>query len=254
MIQRKEITDALITALIDIDFVQAVWEGGAAAFDRVDEWSDIDVAVIVKDGMEKETFQIAEDALNKVSPVELMYEFSQTPWEGHQQIFYRLKNTSKFLLVDFSIFKESAPDKLLEPEIHNRSKVHFDKTGVTKSYKLVPEIHNKKIRKQIETLRVTTEIFGVFIDKELNRGNFIEAIANYYGYSIRPLVILLRIKYSPEHYNFSIRYIHYELPGEIVERLQNLYFVGSPDDLVKKNEECRNWYFELLKSITEIYK
>jgi hypothetical protein len=63
--------------------------------------------------------------------------------------------------------------------------------------------------------------------KELKRGNYIEAISFYYATSIRPLVELLRIRYMnlPARHKFYTRYIHYDLPGEVVEKLGRLFYV-----------------------------
>jgi len=41
-VTRSSILSALRAALEPLPFVHAMWEGGAAAFGRVDEWSDGD--------------------------------------------------------------------------------------------------------------------------------------------------------------------------------------------------------------------
>ncbi|MBF8284247.1 MAG: Nucleotidyltransferase protein, partial [Anaerolineales bacterium] len=41
-ITRSSILTALRAALEPLPYVHAIWEGGAAAFGRVDEWSDCD--------------------------------------------------------------------------------------------------------------------------------------------------------------------------------------------------------------------
>ena len=46
---RSAILTTLRQALEPLPYVHAMWEGGAAAFGRVDEWSDIDLQVDADD-------------------------------------------------------------------------------------------------------------------------------------------------------------------------------------------------------------
>lgn len=241
MITREQIIPPIIERLNSLQGMQAVWEGGAIAFDRVDDWSDIDLAVVVEDSKMQEAFTAVEEAIESVTPIETVYEIKQPGWEGHEQKFYKLKGASKFLLIDLSVIKESAPDKLLEPEIHGKAKVHFDKTGVTKQYSLDNDAHSKRIKNSIARLKLVHEVFGMMPEKEINRGNHIEAVVLYYNYILRSLLEALKIKHTPERFNFFVRYVHYELPPDIVNRLQNLYYVCSPEDLKMKYKEATKW-------------
>ena len=55
-------------------------------------------------------------------------------------------------------------------------------------------------------------MFNVFVQKEINRGNYLEALVLYYNLTLGSVVDLLRIKHSPFHYDFKTRYVQYELP------------------------------------------
>ncbi|WP_017316523.1 nucleotidyltransferase domain-containing protein [Mastigocladopsis repens] len=46
---REKVLQTIITALQPQDFVLAFWQGGSAAHGYTDEWSDIDIEVIVED-------------------------------------------------------------------------------------------------------------------------------------------------------------------------------------------------------------
>ena len=48
-VTREVIVETLACSLEPLNFVYAFWEGGAAAFNRVDEWSDIDLFIVVDD-------------------------------------------------------------------------------------------------------------------------------------------------------------------------------------------------------------
>jgi hypothetical protein len=60
-----------------------MWEGGAAAFKRVDQWSDIDLQVDVADDRVADTFAVIEKTLTKLSPIGLKYALPSPTWHGH---------------------------------------------------------------------------------------------------------------------------------------------------------------------------
>ena len=67
---RDKIIETLTTTLQPLDFVLAFWQGGSAASGYTDEWSDIDIHVIVRDECVEETFAIVEKALKIISVIQ----------------------------------------------------------------------------------------------------------------------------------------------------------------------------------------
>jgi hypothetical protein len=59
-------------------------------------------------------------------------------------------------------------------------------------------------------------------------------------------VELLRIEYYPYHYQFKMRYIHRELPPDVAEHLQQLFFVRDEADLKRKYKIATGWVEEIL--------
>ena len=51
---------ALVDELSPIDYVQAFGEGGALAYGKNDEYSDIDAYLLVDDGKVKDTFEAVD--------------------------------------------------------------------------------------------------------------------------------------------------------------------------------------------------
>ena len=90
-ISRDEVTAAIARALEPLDYVYAMWEGGAVAFDRLDEWSDIDICVSADDDRIAEPFEIVEQALESISPIDLKYEHTGPKLGEYVQAFYRLE-------------------------------------------------------------------------------------------------------------------------------------------------------------------
>ncbi len=243
-IMRSDIVKVLVNALQPVDYVCAAWQAGADAFNRVDEWSDIDFYVVVEDDRVENVFEVIEKSIETLSEIELKYRLPEPTWHGHSQEFIRLKDTSPFLFLDIAIMKRTSNDKFLQYKIHNEPLVHFDKIGVAKDDPFDPDIFVKRIQSRIETIKTNFRFFQVLTLKELNRGNTLTALSFYMAYTFRPLVEVLRIKYCPERYNFYTSYLHYDLPADVVKQLEKLYFVSSPEVLRKYREKVENWFWK----------
>ncbi len=248
-VTRQAIIEPFIDALKPLDYVHAMWEAGAAAFNRIDEWSDIDLFVVVDDGCVERVVSEIEKTVCSISGCDLTFRLPEPTWHGHSQIFYRLKKASPFLLLDIAIMKKSSKDKFLQYKIHGAPIVHFDKSGIIKDDSVDAELFLERLKKRLETLRTTFPLFLVFTLKELNRGNDMTALSFYMSYAMRPLIELLRMKYNPYHYNFHTYYIDYELPPDIVKRLRTLFFITKPQEIRSFLPEVEKWFMEEIESI-----
>jgi hypothetical protein len=229
-----------------LDAVQAMWQGGAAAFNRVDEWSDIDLQLDVDDEMVEQTFKVVESALESIAPIQFRFRLPEPTWHGHSQCFYRLQGASEFLMIDLVVIRHSNQNKFLQPEIHGTPVVGFDKNNVVQWEPLDLSALDERLQKRLAMLQVNLELFHSTVLKELNRGNTIEALAFYQGIILRQLVEVLRIRYEPARSQFHARYIHYDLPKNIIARLEPLFFICSADDLRAKFSETEQWLREEL--------
>jgi predicted nucleotidyltransferase len=249
MLKHDEIVHALADTLEPLDFVHSFWEGGAAATGRLDEWSDIDLYVVADENRMNDTFEAVEKALEKLSPIAQKFEAQQLPWPGVQQAFYRLAKASKYLLIDLAVLKPDAPETFLAPEIHGEAVFYFNKDNRVKTLRLDREAHVKKIRARLERLKARFSMFNVFVQKEINRGNTIEALDLYHAFTFGSLVEALRIKHTPFHYDFRTRYVHHELPKNLVEKLEQLTFVRDAKELQAKYDEATRLFHETVQSI-----
>lgn len=249
MITRDDIIKVLIDTLEPLNYVYAMWEGGAAAFGRIDEWSDLDLQVETQDEQVDAVLELAEQALLSLSPIDLKYELPRPTWHGHAQTFYRLRDASPFLIIDFVVIQHSNPNKFLETEIHGRQRVHFDKANVVKAPPVDRNEWLKTLQNRLDTLRVTFDLFQILTLKELHRRNYMEAVAFYHRFTLQPLIEALRIKYTPFHYNFNTRYLYYELPPKIVHQLEPLFFIASGDDLQFKQAQVEELFYQTLNQI-----
>ena len=250
-VSRQSIIQGLTAELQPLLFVHGFYEGGAAAFNRVDEWSDLDFYLVVDDAAVSETFSAVEKVLGGLARIRLKHEvFWPTPSGIHQR-FYRLEGTNEFLLVDLAVLTVSAPDKFLVREIHGDAVVFFDKDGTVRPPPLDAEAFARGLLERRGRLRERMELFGPFVQKEIYRGNWLEALEFYRGLVLQSLVEALRMRYGPRHYDFRMRYVYRELPQDVVRRLERLAFVKDPDDLAKKYTEAVAWFHEAIQEIDE---
>ena len=250
-VERRVIWRSLTDALRPVDHVHALWEAGAAAFGRVDPWSDIDAYVVVDDDRVPDVFRVIEAALGGVSPIAQKYEVTHPPETGLFQAFYRLRDASPFLIVDLAVFTRSARDKYLEPELHGKAVFAFNKEqGVEMPHvdteRFVGALLERKAR-----LRARFDMFHLFVEKEVHRGNWIEAMDAYRAIVLDSLLEVLRMKHNPVHYSFRSRYVHYELPPEVVSRFQRLCFVYDENDLQEKYREGVEWFQRAVDEVEE---
>ncbi len=249
-IQRTDILAALKNSLEPFDFVYAMWEGGAASFNRVDQWSDLDIQIDAEDSHAAETMAIVEQILSQLCPIKRKFELPQPTWHGHLQTFFQLEQASPFEFIDLVVIQHSNSNKFLEKEIHGQALVHFDKCKVVHADPVDPEEMVQKILQRLETMKITFEMFQVLTWKEIYRGNAIEAISYYQSMTIRPLVEALRMLYAPWHYNFHTRYVYYEFPKEVVRRLEPFFYPTDLQALKNCLSEANQWFQEITQQIT----
>jgi hypothetical protein len=248
---RESIVQALKDELEPLSYVHAFWEAGAAAFDRVDEWSDIDLYIVVDDAAVAETFQVVETTLEHLSPIRLKHEATWPPASGIFQKFYRLEDTSEYLLIDLAVMTQSAPDKFLVREIHGDAVFFFNKGESVRVPAFEADAFARGLFARRQRLRERMDLFGPLVQKEILRKNNLEALEFYRVLVLPALVEVLRMQYGPRHYDFRMRYVYRELPREVVRRLETLSFVKDPEDLAAKYRKARAWFDEAIEHVDE---
>ena len=237
---REELLSEILKELKSYPQVNLIAEGGAKAFNRYDELSDIDLMVDAEDGTIEETVKMFENFMNEIAGISLVYIVTEK--KDNQHKFYKLKGTDKFSIVDLFIVERSNPAKELEKHIHGNFVVHYDRYGYMNEQKFDKELFQEKIN--AFDLK-SKNVFGFFqyqIEKEIIRGRYIDALAYYFDLTLKPLIRSLRIKYNPVHYNFEFRYLYDEFPVNIVKEIEALLSIRDIDDLKKKHKMAIDIY------------
>ena len=243
---RTTIIDALAKALEPLEPVIAFWEGGAVSWRRIDEWSDLDLYVVAADASIDGTVRAIDDTLASLSPIRIRYPEPHHPDAGIVKVFYRLEDAGPFLLVDVAVLSESAKEKYLEPRVHGPTDFIFNKGGAVQIPTLDQDAFARRLRERFGRLRVRMDLFEPFLEKERNRGHPLEVLELYQTLILGSLVEVLRMRHGPFHYDFRTRYVYYELPTEVVRRLEDLAFVRDATDLEAKAKDARAWLDELV--------
>jgi len=249
LLKREAVLETLTDTLADKDYALAMYEGGAAGFDRVDEWSDVDVQVVVRDGSVEQAFVDLEAALARLSETDYKYRLPEPTWHGHSQAFYRLKDASPFLMLDIVFIQESCEAvRLMQVRTHGQPIILFDKVGMIGEEPLDEPAMIEKMKAAVEANMMRFDLYWVLTEKEILRKNEIEAFHFYYNFAVMPLQEMLRIIYSPVRH-FYRRYPQYDLPPEIAKRLASFYYISDLDALKVKFDEARAWFAELVDQL-----
>ena len=252
---REHIRDLVQRALEPLPFVHALWEGGAACFDRADAWSDVDLQACVDDDKVAETFAAVEAAARKAVGIEATFVMPEPAWHGHAQRYYRFQGQPPWLLLDFCVQKRSGANRFLETEIHGKRLFVFDRIELEQSQgPLDRDARDQKLSARVASLRARVGMFAHMVEKECRRQHPIDASAFYQSMILQPLVELLRIRHDPWRHDFGLRYLHHALPAPVARRVEELCYVRNFADLQAKSRAALRWFDELAHDLTRPVK
>jgi hypothetical protein len=243
---RDRITDTLCNALQPLPHVLAGWESGSVAFDLVDEYSDIDLNFLLDDAISGDSlYMVVESALETVSPVAASH--SEPPGR-----YFKLMDAGDFLLVDVCFFQTGDFSEYLDVERHGKIRPLFDKGQWLRIDTPAAVSQAASRAKRREDLEVWFSVSQSFVRKAIIRGQEIEALAAFWGYTLKPLVELLRMRYCPARWDFGMRYLQRDLPGPVYDELRDIVFVGEPADLAEHLAKAAAWGERLLQDLEPV--
>lgn len=221
--------------------VRAAWEGGSAAFEAEDEWSDVDAVAVVDDDAVEAVFGRVERALAALSPIALRLVMPEPP--GYAQRFYRLRDTDEFAVVDLVLIRRSDPLLFREVELHGRGRTWIDHDGLLQDERhLDPDLDREQALARVGPLCDGFAMFQHLVRKELARGRATDALAFYQAWTLRPLAEALRLLHAPATRVFGLRYLARDLPADAVRRFEWLAFVGDLAQLAQRHAEACTWF------------
>ncbi len=133
MISVDQVIKQIHDTLINFTSVKAAWLSGSAAFNRQDEYSDIDIGVLAAEDNFKDIFAAIEASLNKLSFIEKRHVVTKRI-KGCEQRFYQLENTSPFHIVDMVLIQKDAVGPFLEKNRYGIPVILFNKDNSIKPH------------------------------------------------------------------------------------------------------------------------
>lgn len=246
---RTTVVGALHGALAQQTWAAAAWLAGADAYGRVDRWSDIDLFVEVEDGHFDDAFLVVEKALEELAGIEQRWEVPQPTWHGGRERIYRLVTASPYLLVDAAVVPASDGRTAIGGDRHGEPRFLFDNAGGPQSTQLDESSIGVMIDAHLRDLRVRVPMLRVMVDKELLRGDALGAVEMFRRFMHGPLIELVRMRYTPERWDFGLRFARRDLPADVADRLERMLYVADVDDLRESWLEARRWMMDLLDEL-----
>ena len=246
---RSELRAALRDELVKCDNVLAMWEAGSHAFARADEYSDLDIGLLVREGTLDEAWAAIDRGLERVGGFDLRWQLPGHIFKGMTQRVYHPRRGGRWLALDVGIFQESAEDLYLDEPRHGRAEVLFDRTRRVKPPPWDPGKHRQNMREALQQDVMRWRSHATFFRKELARGRSIDAFGFYVGLALRPLLSVLGMLHRPDRFDYGFRYVKEDMPADVVARLERLCYIPSPAALEERFAEADQLFNETVAEL-----
>ena len=227
-------------------YVYACWLGWSDANNESDEYSDIDLFFCVDDSVINNIFDEIKIFLLKIWELDFKSDIHH---ELNQQIkFFHIKWTPESLIIDIWIIVKSKWIVFEKWHPYFKPKIIFDKENIVKFIdfdkgKLTIDI-KKFIKTQKDLVWQSSRIRNY-----INRWNYIEATNYYIKFMYLPLIWILRVKYTPNLYNWWRIHISRHFSNKIITRLEDLMKFNNIDEINNNLDISRKWFLEILNDI-----
>jgi hypothetical protein len=118
-------------------------------------------------------------------------------------------------------------DRFSEVERHGTALVLFDRAGILTPAPLDRAELQARIGSRLAILRQRFPLFQTLVTRAVRRGFVAEAAVAYQDHTYRPLIELLRIRHSPQRFDFGARYLDRDLPAALRAEVEALALPGS---------------------------
>lgn len=238
-VERTMLVDT-IQALVDqTPWISAAWLGGSDATDRTDEFSDIDLFVIVPDDKVEELFTKVEEMLKLLGGFDHRWRLPEPIWHGYSQAVYKPTSAPGCLCLDIVVMTRSSKNSFIQTERHGEGVVLIDRENLLDDRMLDREDLARRRQEMIDQHAASEPVIMEVIHKAIVRGHDIEAGIRYHSYVLRTLIDLMRCEHCPDRFDFGDRYLDRDLPAEERKLLEELLLPPNLKDLSTKFSHAR---------------
>jgi len=247
---RRRVTARVVAALRDEPEVEALFEGGAAARGRADEYSDIDLMVVAPPERAGRLFALAEEALGDIAPITHVWSVEPPGFPDMAQRFFFLADAPRFFAFDCSVLSPAAATTFLERERHGEPIVWLDRRGTIAARPVDEVALARRRRHRLDQVRGMVPVYAMLVDKEMARGHPLEALG-FYQVLVKVLIELLGMEHRPERFDFAWRYVERELPADAQALIARHAYIGGADALASNRRSIVRAIGTLLAALAE---
>ncbi len=245
------VRDKLEEHLVRCNSVLAMWEAGSTAFGRADDYSDLDLGVLVKEGSNDKVWRVVDEAFDELGGVALRWNEPSPVFSGMDKRIFRPRQARQWFQVDVGLFPETAKELYNQPERHGQIVVIFDPTGRLAPPPWDEELNHKRICEALHQNLMKWQIYYGWFRKELARGRPADAFVMHLYLTVMPLLAVLNMRYRPTRWDFGFRYLKEELPAEVVSIVERLCYLADPNTMEARFSEAERLLRTTLKELKE---
>ena len=229
--------------------VRCAWVGGSAATGGWDEWSDLDVVVLVTPGSHDGAYERIVASARASFPLDHVWQLPAGVWPGGRQAFLNTQPrpgrlAEPTVLVDLVVWDLTDERRSVDPRRHGDIDVRHDPDGlvvIAPDDEGVMAAAREEAVDQARQRRATGEWL---VNRAVARGHLAEATDLYLRFGLGPVVRLLRIRHCPWRHDYGLRYLDTDLPTAEKDRVLSL--LPRADRLGEQSAEVFAWQDELL--------
>ncbi len=253
MVRRSDVVKGMKELLEKKSFVIAAWEGGSAATDHLDDYSDLDVMIVCEDDAVEQVFDMLDDHFEYSYGIIRKFRVPEPTWHQLSQTFYQIKGTSELFYLDIAVIKESVPDKFTDPLRHGEGIFWFTKRDVFHESIDTPEDVENRGKQFYKRATESDFILMIETKKAIVRGVFVEAFPMYYGFIVRHLSILLNLKHRKEKVDFGLRYISRDYDQKDYEIIEQALRVSTIEEMREVFKKLLDYYLALKDELYDLW-
>jgi len=223
---RERIAAVIAAALQRDPRVRAIGEGGAAARDRADVYSDLDLFIVAQLDDAPALFERVEAAIGSVTAITHTWCVDPPGFPELVQRFYFVADAPRFFAVDCCVVNQSGLASFLERERHGSFVAWSDPKKLLVARRADRNALAQRRKHRLAQLQGAIPVYSMLVEKELARGHALEALG-FYQTLLRFLIELLGMRHRPERFDFAWRYVDRELPEAARAVIARHSFVGD---------------------------